>query len=63
MKVFVDPELCIGCTLCTQTCPAVFKMESDKAVVYVNSVPEAAEATCKQAVEECPVNAIKIDSH
>ena len=40
MKVVVDPNTCIGCTLCVQLCPEVFKMESDKAVAYIEPVPE-----------------------
>ena len=58
MKAIVDPETCIGCTLCTQTCPEVFKMEGDKAIVYVNPVPRDKEECCKKAADECPVAAI-----
>ena len=61
MKVKVDPELCIGCALCTATCPEVFKMKEDKAIVCVDVVPKDAETTCKQAVDECPVVAIIIE--
>ena len=59
MKAVVD-ESCIGCTLCVQTCPEVFKMEDDLAVAYADPVPEAAEDDCRQAAEECPVDAISI---
>lgn len=61
MKVKVDPELCIGCTLCVQTCPEVFRMEGDKAVVYVDAIPKNTEVRCKQAADECPVTAIIIE--
>jgi len=61
MKARVDPEICIGCTLCVQTCPEVFKMEEDKAVACVSVVPKNAENTCKQAADECPVTAIIIE--
>ncbi|MFA5339288.1 MAG: ferredoxin [Candidatus Omnitrophota bacterium] len=60
MKVKIDPDICIGCTLCVQTCPDVYKMEGEKAVVYVAAVPKAVEAACKQAADECPVTAIII---
>ena len=60
MKARVDPELCIGCTLCVSTCLEVFKMEEDKAVVYVAVVPKEAEENCKKATDECPVTAIFI---
>ena len=61
MKARVDPDICIGCTLCTQTCPEVFRMEGDKAVAFIAVVPPGTEGTCKQAQEECPVNAIIIE--
>ena len=61
MKARVDPELCIGCTLCVSTCPEVFKMQEDKAVVYVAVVPKEAEENCKKATDECPVTAIFIE--
>lgn len=61
MKAKVDAEACTGCGLCTQTCPEVFKIDDEKAVAYVDVVPQQAETTCKQAAEECPVEAIKIE--
>lgn len=60
MKAKVDADLCIGCGLCVSTCPEVFKMEEDKAVVIGVSVPKGAEETCKKAAEDCPVTAIII---
>ncbi|HNX23516.1 MAG TPA: ferredoxin [Spirochaetota bacterium] len=60
MKAAVDKDLCIGCELCTQTCPEVFKMEDGTAVAYTNPVPPANEAAAKQAADECPVNCISI---
>lgn len=60
MKVKIDPEICIGCGLCVNTCPEVYRMDDDKAVVLVTVVPKEVEDTCKKAVEECPVTAITI---
>ena len=57
----VDPDICIGCTLCVQTCPEVFHMDGDKAVAAKNAVPKEAEKTCRQAADECPVSAITIE--
>ncbi|MCM8778275.1 MAG: ferredoxin [Candidatus Omnitrophica bacterium] len=57
----INPDLCIGCELCTQTCPEVFFMEGDKAKVKTNPVPKNAEETCRQAKEDCPVEAIIIE--
>lgn len=61
VKAKIDADLCIGCALCVQTCPEVFKMEGDKAVVSVSVVPADVEGTCRQAADECPVTAIIIE--
>ena len=62
MKAIVDAEACIGCAACEEVCPEVFEMsDDDLAVVKVDEVPAAAEADCKAAAEECPVEAIKIE--
>jgi ferredoxin len=60
MKVKVDSELCISCELCVSLCPEVFRMEDGKAAAYVAAVPPPAEETCKQAEDQCPVDAITL---
>lgn len=60
MKAVIDPDVCIGCGLCADTCAAVYRMEGDKAVVSVEAVPKDQEACAKKGAEECPVEAIKI---
>lgn len=61
MRAKVDPDVCTGCELCVTTCPEVFEMEDDKAVAKTNPVPKTAIETCRQAAEECPVEAITIE--
>jgi len=52
MKVTSD---CIGCGACVSICPEGFEMDNGKAKV------KNAKAKCvKEAVDSCPVNAIKI---
>lgn len=59
MKAIVDEKLCVSCGLCADTCPAVFEMQN-VAVVMVEEVPEDAVESCKEAVENCPVEAITL---
>ncbi len=62
MRVTVDIDTCIGCGLCPETCPEVFEMDDeDKARVKVDKVPPDVEDACREAVEECPVEAILIE--
>ena len=61
MKAVVDQDTCTGCELCVETCPEVFEMQNDTAGVKADVVPAEAEETCRQAAEECPVEAITIE--
>lgn len=61
MKANVNEELCTGCGPCEDICPEVFSIEGDVSKVKVDTVPGQAEETCRQAMEECPVNAISIE--
>ena len=58
MKVVVDKDLCTGCGLCADTCPEVFEMKDDIAIVKVSKVPDDLIESCKEAVDGCPVEAI-----
>jgi len=60
MKVKIDDGACTSCGLCCDTCPEVFEMGDDVAVVKVADVPEDNADTCKEAVETCPVECIEI---
>ncbi len=60
MRAHVDPDICTGCELCTQTCPEIFYMNGDVAEAKDIDVPPEIEDTCRQAAEECPVEAISM---
>ncbi len=61
MKAAVDAKACIGCGLCVDICPVVFALNADNlAAAIVSPVPKAAEDSCREAVENCPAEAISI---
>lgn len=62
MRAFVDAEACTGCGLCPDTCPKVFEIEGEAAAVKIEIVPSEAEATCREAMENCPLDAISIET-
>ncbi|RLG16842.1 ferredoxin [Nanoarchaeota archaeon] len=60
MKVTVNKETCIGCGSCVAICPAIFELKEGKSVVKKQPSSEKEESCVKDAVEACPVDAIKI---
>ncbi|KAF5050277.1 ferredoxin [Oscillibacter valericigenes] len=61
MKFFVN-ESCIGCGLCTGTCPEVFAMtDAGVAEAISDEVDAALEAPANEALEGCPVGAIRTE--
>lgn len=62
MKARVDKDLCLGCGICPDICPEVFEMEDDgKAAAKAEDVPPEAETSCRDAAQQCPPEAIKIE--
>lgn len=61
MKVVIDEDLCTGCGLCADNCPQVFELSDDVAQVTVDEVPVGAEDGARDAVDDCPVEAISIE--
>ena len=61
MKAYVDKDTCIGCELCTQNCPDVFRMDDDgKSVAINDDIPENLQDVAVEARDSCPVSAIDI---
>jgi ferredoxin len=60
MKAVVDQDTCIGCELCPSICPEVFAMVGATAEAIADPVPAEAEARCRQAADDCPVDAISV---
>lgn len=62
MKASVDPDLCISCGACIDTCPEVFDWnDEEKAQAIVDEIPDDQEDLAKEAAEGCPTDAIKVD--
>ncbi|MEN3013753.1 MAG: ferredoxin [Endomicrobiia bacterium] len=61
MKVKIDKDLCTACGLCADTCPEVFEMGEDSAIVKTDVVPVEYEDKVKEAAENCPTEAIIIE--
>ena len=60
MTANVDPDTCTGCGLCVEICPEVFELDESVAIVRVDPVPTEAEAACRDAMGDCPVEAISV---
>ncbi|HHV35957.1 MAG TPA: ferredoxin [Syntrophomonadaceae bacterium] len=60
MDVFVDPDLCISCGTCIDICPEIYDWDDEgKAQTTCDDVPEDLEDCAQDALESCPVDAIK----
>jgi ferredoxin len=57
-KISVDKGKCIGCQNCANVCPAMFRMNGDKAQPIKSKVDDAKCAG--KAASECPVQAITV---
>ena len=59
MKVEVNPDICIGCGVCEDLCPQVFKLIDGIAVPIHPELCEKVEC-CRDAADSCPTQAIAI---
>ena len=62
MKAVIDRDGCIGCGLCADTCPEVFRMADDGLAEAYPKVTDATYDTAKEAEENCPTSVITIES-
>ena len=60
MTVKLDKELCIGCGLCEENLPEIFKTGDYTAELKKTDVPEHLEKELEDTIEDCPADAISI---
>ncbi|MDR1875682.1 MAG: ferredoxin [Synergistaceae bacterium] len=60
MKVSVDQQRCIGCGVCSQVCPEVFRVDEAAGVAVVMS-PDSDDPCAKEAESSCPVSCIRVE--
>ena len=60
MVLRIGVEACIGCGVCMEVCPGVFKLDEDegKGTVVKPNYGEDEAACVKEAIECCPVGCI-----
>ena len=58
MAVRVDETKCVGCGLCEQSCPDVFKMEDNGIAKVLKQ--ESSSCDLKDVADQCPVEAIEL---
>lgn len=56
-NLYVDEDVCIGCELCVNTVPGVFRMKADN-VAEVHDPAGDSEDKIQEAIDACPVSCI-----
>ncbi len=57
----IDPDLCTGCGVCEELCPAVFELGDDGLAHVIAGSDCDAAGCCEEAAESCPDEAISLE--
>lgn len=61
MKIMIDRNRCNGCAACEATAPEVFRLDDEGiSTIQCEEVPPDLAELVRQAVEECPEEALSI---
>jgi len=61
MRVRIDEEACVGDGACVEVCPEIFEMAGEIVRVKMEKVPDELQKSCREAADECVVEAIVIE--
>ena len=59
-KIAVDGNYCVGCGVCANIAPEIFKIINGRVVLVKESFDEKEKENAETAVDNCPVNIIDI---
>ena len=61
MNAKVDQDACIGCSMCPDIAPDIFRMDDNGKAESYNEVDEKNKEAVQEAIDTCPVDAIDWD--
>ena len=61
MRAYVDPNACVSCGLCVSLVPEVFAVGENGLAEAVSDTTPETQAAVEEAIDSCPVNAIRPD--
>lgn len=61
MKIHIDEDKCTGHGVCEGLAPDIFEIRGDLAYLLVEDVPESMRSIMQDSVDQCPVEALRIE--
>ncbi len=59
-KIVIDTDKCIGCNTCPLLCPDYFELDPNTYKAKVKKQPDQITDDIQQAIDSCPVSAIRL---